>query len=113
MPSLLSDIESIAKNYLSEKDIKKLERTISSFFDYIENLIENRKVFTMVEFVESVNKFLSFNEYRVLDRNWSISKAQADEKAIEEYKEFNKKQEIESDFEKEMKKILKKASLSN
>jgi hypothetical protein len=97
----------VAKNYLEEKDIKKLERTISAFFDYIENLIDNRETFTMAEFAESVNKFLTFNEYRILDGKWQISKAQAEKKALAEYAEFNKTQKIESDFEKEMKKILK------
>ena len=62
---LASDV-TVAKNYLSEKEIKKLERTISGFFDYIENIIENRQTFTMIEFVESVNKFLDFNEYKIL-----------------------------------------------
>ena len=97
----------VAKNYLEEKDIKKLERTISAFFDYIENLIENRETFTMAEFAESVNKFLSFNEYRILDGKWQISKSEAEKKALAEYAEFNKTQKIDSDFEKEMKKILK------
>lgn len=104
---VISTDVTVAKNYLSEKDIKKLERTISAFFDYIENLIENRETFTMAEFAESVNKFLSFNEYRILDDKWQISKAQAEKKALAEYSEFNKTQKIESDFEKEMKKILK------
>lgn len=105
---VLSSDVIIAKNYLSEKEIKKLERTISAFFDYIENLIENRETFTMAEFAESVNKFLSFNEYRILDSKWQISKTEAEKKALAEYAEFNKTQKIESDFEKEMKKILKK-----
>ncbi|MBU0731887.1 virulence RhuM family protein [Patescibacteria group bacterium] len=103
---LVSDV-TVAKNYLDEKDIKKLERTISGFFDYIENLIENRQTFTMKEFAKSVDKFLSFNEYKILDGKGQISKTRADKKAIAEYKEFNKTQKIESDFEKEVKKILK------
>ena len=105
---VISTDVTVAKNYLSEKDIKKLERTISAFFDYIENLIENRETFTMAEFASSVDKFLSFNEYRILDGKWQISKSQAEKKALVEYNEFNKTQKIESDFEKEMKKVLKK-----
>lgn len=105
---VISTDVTVAKNYLSEKEIKKLERTISAFFDYIENLIENRETFTMAEFAESVNKFLTFNEYRILDGRWQISKSQAEKKALAEYTEFNKTQKIESDFEKEMKKMLKK-----
>ena len=104
---LISDVK-VAKNYLSEKEIKKLERTVSAFFDYIENLIENYQTFTMAEFAESVNKFLSFNEFRILDGKGKISMRQAEKKALKEYNKFNKSQKIESDFEKEMKKILKK-----
>jgi len=98
----------IAKNYLPEKEIRKLERTISGFFDYIENLIENRRAFTMAEFVDGVNKFLSFNEYKVLGGKGTISKDKADKKALAEYAEYNKVQPIESDFEKEVKKLLKR-----
>lgn len=106
---LLSDVV-IAKNYLQEKEIKKLERTISGFFDYIENLIENRQAFTMTQFVQSVNKFLSFNEYKILGGKGTISKEQADKKALAEYETFNKTQQIESDFERLTKKLLKAAS---
>jgi len=96
----------IAKNYLQETEIKQLERTVTGFFDYIEGLIERSNTFTMKEFAESVDKFLSFNEYKILDGKGHISKTDADEKAISEYKEFNKHQEIESDFDKEVKKII-------
>jgi hypothetical protein len=104
---LASDV-TIAKNYLSEKEIKKLERTISGFFDYIENIIENRQTFTMIEFAESVNKFLDFNEYKILQGNGSISKKVAEEKALDEYQEYNKKQPIESDFDKSVKRLMGK-----
>lgn len=103
---LQSDVV-VAKNYLSEKEIKKLERTVSAFFDYIENIIENHTTFTMEEFAESVNKFLEFNEYKVLDGKGKISMTQAQKKAIDEYKEFNKTQRIENDFEKHVVKKLK------
>jgi hypothetical protein len=96
----------IAKNYLQENEIKKLERTITGFFDYIENIIENRQSFTMTEFAASVVKFLSFNEYRILEGKGQISKKQADEKALTEYREYNKTQKIESDFDRSVKKIL-------
>jgi len=95
---LASDVV-VAKNYLDEKQIKRLERTISSFFDYIENVIENRVMMTMADMAESVDKFLSFNEYDVLQDKGRISKKQADEKALEEYKHFNKTQKIRSDFD--------------
>ena len=105
---LPSDV-TIAKNYLQETEIKKLERAISSFFDYIENIIENRKTFTMSEFTQSVNKFLDFNEFRILDGKGQISKEKADKKAIGEYREYNKIQPIESDFDREVKRLLKKS----
>ncbi len=108
---LASDV-TIAKNYLSEEEIKRLERTISSFFDYIENIVENRKTFTMEEFSESVIKFLEFNEFRILTGKGTISKSEADQKAKDEYGEFNKKQEINSDFDKLIEKYLDKTSSS-
>ncbi|WOC52212.1 toxin Fic [Bergeyella porcorum] len=95
----------VAKNYLQEKEISQLERTITSYFDYIEGLIERQNTFTMEELAESVNKFLSFNEYKILEGKGKISKIQADKKAIEEYEVFNKTQKIISDFDKEIKKL--------
>ena len=106
---VLSSDVTIAKNYLEEKEIKRLERTVGSFFDYIENIIERQQTFTTEQFAESVNKFLSFNEYKILDGKGKISKQQADQKALLEYKEFNKTQKIDSDFEKEMRKTLRDA----
>jgi len=104
---LKSDV-TIAKNYLQEKEIKQLERTISSYFDYIESLIEREKTFTMEEFAESINKFLSFSEYKVLTTKGRVSKEDARIKAESEYDIFNKTQKIYSDFDKETKKLLKK-----
>ena len=95
----------IAKNYLQEDEIKKLERTVSGFFDYVENIIENRTTFTMSAFADSVNKFLSFNEYEVLEGKGVISAKRAKEKAKKEYDVFNKTQKIESDFDREIKKL--------
>ena len=97
----------IGKNYLSEKEIKQLERAVSSFFDYIENIIERRNTFTMESFAESVNRFLEFNEYKILESYGSVSRKQAEQKAFEEYKKFNKTQRIESDFDKMIKKLPK------
>lgn len=95
----------VAKNYLQEKEIKQLERTVTGYFDYIEGLIERENTFTMTQLAESVNKFLNFNDYKVLDGKGSISKIQADKKAIEAYDVFNKTQKIISDFDKEIKKL--------
>lgn len=99
---LASDV-TIAKNYLTEPEIKRLERTISSFFDYIENIIENRVQMGMADMAASVDKFLSFNEYEVLTHRGRISKTQADQKALTEYAEFNRTQKIESDFDRVLK----------
>ena len=98
----------VAKNYLGEEEIRKLERTVSAFFDYIEGIIERRNTFTMESFAESVNKFLSFNEYQILDGFGSVSRKQAELKAVAEYEKFNKQQRIESDFDREVKKLLQK-----
>jgi hypothetical protein len=96
----------IAKNYLTEEEIKELESAISGYFDYIERIIKNHTTFTMKSLANSVNKFLEFNEYKILEDKGSISRTQAEQKAFSEYEEFNKIQKIESDFDKEMKKVL-------
>ena len=94
----------IAKNYLTEKEIRKLERAVSGFFDYVEDLIEDKNTFTMEEFANSVNEFLEFRKYKILIDRGRISKKSADEKAKLEYDEFNKFQKIISDFDKEIRK---------
>ena len=94
-----SDV-TVAKNYLTADEIRKLERTVSAFFDYIEGIIERKHTFTMKAFAESVDKFLSFNEYEVLTNKGHISKLQADKKAVTEYKEFNRTQKVFSDFDR-------------
>ncbi|MHB8809101.1 MAG: virulence RhuM family protein [Desulfobulbaceae bacterium] len=99
---LASDV-TVAKNYLGEPEIKRLERTISGFFDYIENIIENRVQMTMADMAEAVDKFLTFNEYRLLTDKGRISKTQATDKALAEYAEFNRTQKIESDFDRVVK----------
>ena len=96
---VLKSDTSIAKNYLQEDEIKKLERTIGAYFDYIERLIENREGLTMQDVSDSVNKFLDFNEYKILEDKGSVSRKQAELKAFSEYEVFNKTQKIESDFD--------------
>jgi len=97
----------IAKNYLQEKEIKQLERTVAGYFDYIEGLIERNNSFTMEELATSVNKFLSFNDYKILEGKGVIKKISADKKAINEYNVFNKTQKIISDFDKVVKGLNK------
>lgn len=104
---LKSDV-SIAKNYLQEKEIRQLERAVSSYFDYIENQIERHNAFNMKQFAASVNKFLTFNDYQILPDKSKISAAQAKKKAEEEYDVFNKTQRIDSDFDKEVRGLLDK-----
>jgi len=97
----------IAKNYLTEDKIKKLERTVSGFFDYIENVIENHHAMKMEDLEKSVNKFLGFNEYKILQGKGKISREKAELKVVSEYDEFNKTQKIESDFDREVVKRLR------
>ena len=104
---LKSDV-SIAKNYLDEKQIRQLERTVTSYFDYIENQIERQNPFTMEQFAASVNKFLTFNDYKILPDKGRISSAQAKAKAESEYDIFNRTQRIDSDFDKEVNNMLGK-----
>ena len=102
---LKSDV-SIAKNYLQEKEIRQLERAVTGFFDYIEDLIERENTFNMAQFSTSVNEFLTFRKYQILPDKGKISAAQAKKKAEEEYDIFNKTQRIDSDFDKEVRALL-------
>ena len=102
---LKSDV-TVAKNYLDEKQIRRLERAVSGFFDYVEDLIEDERTFTMQQFAESINAFLEFRQYRILQGKGNVSRAEAERKATEEYDIFNKTQKITSDFDKEIKKLL-------
>jgi len=104
---LKSDV-TIAKNYLTEKEIHRLERTVSGYFDYIEDLIERENTFTMEEFAESVNAFLTFRQYKILKDNGKVSRIDAQNKAHAEYEEFNKHQKLISDFDKTVKALEEK-----
>ena len=103
---LKSDVV-VAKNYLEEKQIRQLERAVTGYFDYIEDLIERENTFTMKEFAASVNEFLAFRRYNILRDKGKISGRMAKEKASAEYKEFNKTQKITSDFDKAVNRMLK------
>lgn len=103
---LKSDV-TVAKNYLEEKQIRQLERTVTGYFDYIEDLIERENTFTMEEFAKSINEFLAFRKYDILKGKGRISNKQAETKAKAEYDEFNKTQKIISDFEKGLKSLSK------
>ena len=101
---LKSDV-TIAKNYLEENEIKRLERAVTGYFDYIEDLIERENTFTMSQFAHSVNEFLQFRKYQLLPDKGKISAAQAKAKAEKEYDIFNRTQKIDSDFDKEIRKL--------
>lgn len=102
---LKSDV-TIAKNYLTEQQIRQLERTVSGYFDYIEDLIEREHTFTMEQFALSINEFLAFRRYDILPDKGRVSRKTAEEKAFAEYDIFNKTQRIESDFDREVKQLL-------
>lgn len=105
---LKSDV-TVAKNYLDEKQIRQLERTVTGYFDYIEDLIERENTFTMEEFSASVNEFLAFRKYEILPNKGRISRQTADKKAEDEYEQFNKTQKIASDFDKEVRRLMENA----
>ncbi len=102
---LKSDVTT-AKNYLEEKQIRQLERTVTGYFDYIEDLIERENTFTMEQFASSIDAFLSFRQYKILPDKGKISKKAAEQKAFAEYEAFNKTQKITSDFDKAIQKML-------
>lgn len=102
---LKSDV-TIAKNYLDEQQIRRLERTVTGFFDYIEDLVETENTFTMEQFAASVNEFLNFRRFKILPNKGSISKTMAEEKASAEYDIFNRTQKIDSDFDKAVRKQI-------
>lgn len=102
---LKSDV-TVAKNYLDEKQIRQLERAVSGYFDYIEDLIERENTFTMEEFAASVNEFLAFRRYSILPDKGKVSASAAKRRAEEEYDAFNRTQRIESDFDREISRFL-------
>ena len=102
---LKSDV-TIAKNYLDEQQIRRLERAVTGFFDYIEDLVETENTFTMEQFAASVNEFLNFRRFKILPNKGSISKTMAEEKASAEYDIFNRTQKIDSDFDKAVRQQL-------
>jgi hypothetical protein len=101
---LKSDV-TVAKNYLNEQEIRRLERSVSGYFDYIEDLIEDEILLKMEDFAKSIDEFLHFRRFKILPGKGKVSMQDAITKAHLEYKEFNKTQKINSDFEKQIAKI--------
>ena len=102
-----SDV-TVAKNYLDEKEIRRLERSVAGFFDYVEDLLEDEVLLSMKDFAVSIDEFLKFRRFKILDHKGKVSMSQATEKAYLAYDVFNKTQIINSDFEKEIRGLNKK-----
>lgn len=98
----------VAKNYLEEKQIRQLERAVTGYFDYVEDLIERENTFTMEAFSASINEFLSFRKYEILSDKGSVSRIDATAKAEAEYAEYDKTQKLTSDFDRAVKRLAKR-----
>ncbi|MDR3223708.1 MAG: virulence RhuM family protein [Methanobrevibacter sp.] len=103
----------IAKNYLNEKELSKLNRVVSMYLDYAENQAIEQRVMYMKDWAERLDKFLEFNNYEVLKNKGKISRKSVDKIIEEEYSKFRKKQDktYKSDFDRfleESNKLLKR-----
>jgi hypothetical protein len=98
----------IAKNYLKEEEISNLNRLVSMYLDFAENLAKKGKKMSMADWHSKLNEFLEFNEYQVLRNFGKIKKDLADSLAIEEYKRFKPIQDnaYRSDFDKAVEQIM-------
>ena len=106
---LKSDI-STAKNYLSEKELKSLNRIVTMYLDYAESQAERQNAMTMEDWIEKLDGFLEFNEYEILQDAGKVSANVAKKLAIEEYEKFRPIQDkaFESDFDKLVEETKKK-----
>jgi len=98
----------IAKNYLNKDELDALNRIVSMYLDYAENQAQKRIVMNMKDWAEKLNAFLQFNEHDILQHSGTISHELAKEFAENEYEKYRVIQDrlYESDFDKEMKKLL-------
>lgn len=93
----------VAKNYLSEKELKSLNRIVTMYLDYAEDQAERQQPMHMKEWMDKLNAFLQFNNREILEHAGKISKSVADKLAIEEYEMYNQKQintKSNDDFER-------------
>lgn len=99
----------IAKNYLNEKELSKLNRLVTMFIDYAELMAEDEILMSMQDWVDQTNQFLMNNRRKVLNGKGKISHDTAMQKAEDEYKVFRVKQDREyvSEFDREVEKYLK------
>lgn len=99
----------VAKNYLNEKELSRLNRLVSMFIDYAELMAEDEQLVSMQDWLNETDRFLTNNRRKVLDGKGGISREAAAKKVGAIYDEFRKKQDAEyvSDFDREMAKYLK------
>jgi hypothetical protein len=102
-----SDV-SIAKNYLTEDELKPLNRIVSMYLDYAEDQAEQGNVMTMKDWAEKLNAFLQFNQKEILEDAGKVTAAIAKEFAEKEYDKYKPIQDrlFESDFDKVIKRNL-------
>ncbi len=106
---LRSDV-TIAKNYLSENEIRNLNRIVTMYLDFAELQAERQIPMKMQEWAERLDAFLQFNQYEVLNNPGQVSAAVAKETALKEYEKFRVIQDKKfiSDFDREVNKLQKK-----
>lgn len=105
---LKSDIL-VAKNYLNEKELSRLNRLVTMFIDYAELMAEDEQLMSMQDWLDETDRFLENNRRKVLDSKGHISREAAAKKVGAMYDEFRKKQDLEyiSDFDRQTAKYLK------
>ncbi len=111
---LKSDTE-VAKNYLEEDELKALNRIVTMYLDYAENMAERQIPMKMKDWVDKLDTFLEFNEYEILQDAGKVSQQVARELASKEFDKFRKVQDrhYESDFDKEVKHLKQKGKGGN
>ena len=99
----------IAKNYLNEKEVSRLNRLVTMFIDYAELMAEDEQPMSMQDWLNETDRFLTNNRRRVLDGKGHVSREAAAKKVSSIYEEFRKKQDAEyiSEFDREFEKYLK------
>ncbi|WP_047984315.1 virulence RhuM family protein [Ornithinibacillus californiensis] len=93
----------VAKNYLSEKELKSLNRIVTMYLDYAEDQAERQRPMYMKDWIDKLNAFLQFNDREILENAGKVSNAVADKIAVQEYEKYNQnriQQNTNDDFEK-------------
>ncbi|MBQ4650885.1 MAG: virulence RhuM family protein [Firmicutes bacterium] len=99
----------IAKNYLSEKELMRMNRLVTMFIDHAELMAEDEVLMSMQDWADYVDDFLKYNRRNILENKGTVSHQQAIDKAAKEYEIFRIRQdeEYESEFDREFEKYLK------